>query len=121
MPSDLNAKIRDEAMNKSQIMRTLHFLSDVYGPRLTGSPNHKAAAIGRSNKCRRGVSTTRVSSVGFRSSRLGQRRAAGFITAPVQDSARFEVLAWTPGTKGACRSGFQLIIRLSNQRTTRGF
>ena len=25
-------------------MRTLHVLTDVYGPRLTGSPNHKAAA-----------------------------------------------------------------------------
>ena len=24
-------------------MRTLHFLTDVYGPRLTGSPNLKAA------------------------------------------------------------------------------
>ena len=31
-------------MNNSQIMRTLHYLSDIYGPRLTGSPNHKAAA-----------------------------------------------------------------------------
>ena len=37
-------KIRREATENSQIMRTLHFLSDVYGPRLTGSPNHKAAA-----------------------------------------------------------------------------
>ena len=31
-------------MNNSQIMRTLHYLTDIYGPRLTGSPNHKAAA-----------------------------------------------------------------------------
>ena len=41
---DINAKIRKEGMDNSQIMRTMHFLTDVYGPRLTGSPNHKAAA-----------------------------------------------------------------------------
>ena len=42
--TDINARIRQEAMSNSQIMRTLHYLSDIYGPRLTGSPNHKAAA-----------------------------------------------------------------------------
>src|SRR5438132_1234952 len=42
--TDINARIRKEAMENSQILRTLHFFTDVYGPRLTGSPNHKAAA-----------------------------------------------------------------------------
>ena len=41
---EINAKIRAEAENNSQIMRTMHFLTDVHGPRLTGSPNYKAAA-----------------------------------------------------------------------------
>src|ERR1051325_11439677 len=41
---DINAKIRAEGKNNSQIMKTLHVFTDVYGPRLTGSPNHKAAA-----------------------------------------------------------------------------
>jgi hypothetical protein len=39
-----NAKVRQEGRERSQILRTMHFLTDVYGPRLTGSPNHKAAA-----------------------------------------------------------------------------
>ena len=43
--SDINAKIRAEEAQHSEIMRTMHFLSDVYGPRLTGSPNAKAAAV----------------------------------------------------------------------------
>ena len=34
--SDINAEIRKEAMENSKIMRTMHYLSDVYGPRLTG-------------------------------------------------------------------------------------
>ena len=37
-------KIRQEGTNNSQIMRTLHMLTDVHGPRLTGSPNLKAAS-----------------------------------------------------------------------------
>src|SRR5689334_25323968 len=41
---DLLARIRKEEANNSQIMKTMHMFTDVYGPRLTGSPNHKAAA-----------------------------------------------------------------------------
>ncbi len=36
-------KIRQEGTSNSQIMRTLHMLTDVHGPRLTGSPNLRAA------------------------------------------------------------------------------
>ncbi|MFN2576632.1 MAG: M20/M25/M40 family metallo-hydrolase [Pyrinomonadaceae bacterium] len=37
------AKIKDEGMNRSQVMQTLSYLSDVIGPRLTASPNAKRA------------------------------------------------------------------------------
>src|SRR5260370_3255960 len=42
---DLNAvsRIRDMALNHSQIADTVGYLSDVIGPRLTGSPNLKKA------------------------------------------------------------------------------
>jgi carboxypeptidase Q len=36
---DIQWRIRREATDNSQILRTLHFLTDVYGPRLTGSPS----------------------------------------------------------------------------------
>jgi len=36
-------KIKDEGMKHSHVMETLSYLTDVYGPRLTGSPNVKAA------------------------------------------------------------------------------
>jgi hypothetical protein len=42
-PNDPIAKIRDEGMNRSQVMQTLSYLSDVIGPRLTASPNMKRA------------------------------------------------------------------------------
>ncbi|MBI3462590.1 MAG: peptidase M28, partial [Planctomycetes bacterium] len=41
---DVVAKIKEEALNRSQVMATLSYLTDVYGPRLTGSPNIKAAS-----------------------------------------------------------------------------
>ena len=37
------ARIRDEGMNRSQVMRTASYLMDVIGPRLTGSPNLRRA------------------------------------------------------------------------------
>ncbi len=38
------AQIRDEGLNRSQVMETLSYLSDVYGPRLTGTPGYNRAA-----------------------------------------------------------------------------
>src|SRR5438309_4849811 len=38
------SKIKDEGFNRSQVMDLLSTLSDVYGPRLTGSPGFKRAA-----------------------------------------------------------------------------
>jgi len=37
------ARIREEGLNRSQVMQTLSHLSDVIGPRLTGSPNLQRA------------------------------------------------------------------------------
>src|SRR6266571_3905313 len=42
-PNDPIVRIRDEGMNRSQVMQTLSYLSDVIGPRLTASPNAKRA------------------------------------------------------------------------------
>jgi carboxypeptidase Q len=42
-PNDPIVRIKDEGMTRSQVMNTLSYLSDVIGPRLTGSPNMKRA------------------------------------------------------------------------------
>src|SRR5262245_32807218 len=41
--NDPIARIRDEGMNRSEVMQTLSYLTEVIGPRLTGSPNMKRA------------------------------------------------------------------------------
>src|SRR5436305_1225785 len=40
---DVIARIREEGLNHSQVNETLSYLSDVIGPRLTGSPNLRRA------------------------------------------------------------------------------
>src|SRR5215203_5425536 len=102
--ADTFDRIRKEGMENSQIMQTLHYLTDVYGPRLTGSPNLLAAG---------NWAVKQMTDWGFENAHLEpwdfghpgwvNERASGFITAPVQDSLMFEVLAWTPGTKKAVR------------------
>lgn len=99
--ADVNAKIRKEGMDNSQIMRTLHFFTDVYGPRLTGSPNHENAAKWAVNQ---------MQSWGFKNAHLEpwdfghpgwlNERFSAHIISPVKDQLTCEVLAWTPGTNG---------------------
>ena len=36
-------QIKDQAFNHSQVLEHLFYISDVYGPRINGSPNHRAA------------------------------------------------------------------------------
>src|SRR3974390_1711982 len=84
------ARIRSEEMEHSQIMYTLHMLTDRYGPRVTGSPNHEAAA--------RGV-ISRVTQWGLKNGPLEpwdfghpgwlNERASGFITSPVKENLKF--------------------------------
>src|SRR5215813_4464789 len=43
---DLDAfyRIKEEGLQRSKVMEIESYLTDVYGPRLTGSPNYKEAA-----------------------------------------------------------------------------
>ena len=45
LPSlEMMKKIREEGMQRSQVMETLSWLTDVHGPRLTNSPQYKRAS-----------------------------------------------------------------------------
>ncbi|MBZ5726150.1 MAG: M20/M25/M40 family metallo-hydrolase [Acidobacteriia bacterium] len=95
------AKIRSEEMEHSQILHTLHMLTDRYGPRLTGSPNYESAAK---------WAVAQLTEWGFKNAHLEpwdfghpgwmNERAAGYMVAPVRENLKFEVLGWTPSTGG---------------------
>jgi carboxypeptidase Q len=100
--AEVNTKIRQEGMQHSQIMRTLHFLTDVYGPRLTGSPNHENAAKWAIKQMQSwGFDNARLEPWNFGHPGWLNERFSAHIIAPVKDHLTGEVLAWTPGTNGA--------------------
>jgi hypothetical protein len=101
-PVDTNAiaKIRDEGLTRSQVMDTMFWLTDRYGPRLTGSPEFEEAGDWAVKQLQSwGVANVRKerftfgrgwSLVKFHASML-EPRAMPIIGYPK---------AWTPGTKG---------------------
>lgn len=99
--TEINAAIRKEGMENSRIMNTLHYLTDVYGPRLTGSPNHVNAAKWAAREMMSwGLENATLEPWEFGHPGWVNERAVGLMKTPVRDTLTFEVLAWTPGTKG---------------------
>src|SRR5262245_39056777 len=108
---NINAKIRQEGMDRSQILRTMHFLTDVYGPRLTGSPNHENAAKWAVKQMESwGFVNGHLEMWDFARSGWLNEEATGHIVSPVKDNLVFEVLAWTPSTNGAVTAGVVQLI-----------
>ena len=98
---NINAKIRQEGMERSQILKTMHFLTDVYGPRLTGSPNHENAAKWAIKQMESwGFANGHLEPWDFARTGWLNEEATGHIVSPVRDNLVFEVLAWTPSTNG---------------------
>lgn len=113
--AEVQAKIRKEGMEASQIMRVLHFFTDVYGPRLTGSPNHENAAK---------WAIKQMSDWGFVNSHLEpwdfghpgwlNERATAHVISPFKEPLVVEVLGWTPSTNGTVTGQvYQLIPPVS--------
>jgi len=94
-------RIRREALEHSQIMKTLHMLTDVYGPRLTGSPNLKQAGEWAAGQMKTwGMANTHLEPWNFGHPGWLNERFSAFLVSPVKDSLVGEVLAWTPSTNG---------------------
>ena len=97
-------KIRQEATARSQILQTVHILTDVYGPRLTGSPNLKAASDWVLQQMASwGLKNGHLEPWDFGHDGWANERVTAHMTLPAKDSLVVEVVAWTPGTKGVAR------------------
>jgi carboxypeptidase Q len=110
--ADLLARIRQEAMERSQIMKTMHMFTDMYGPRLTGSPNHKNAAEWAIKQMTIwGMANAHLEPWSFGHPGWLNERLTAHIIAPVKDPLVCEVLAWTPSTKGTVQAkALQLFV-----------
>ncbi|HTG87627.1 MAG TPA: M28 family peptidase, partial [Pyrinomonadaceae bacterium] len=109
---DMVSRIRKEAMERSQIMKTMHMLTDVYGPRLTGSPNHKAAADWAVKQMTSwGLENAHLEPWNFNHPGWLNERLTAHLISPVKDPLVCEVLAWTPSTKGTVQAkAYQLVL-----------
>src|SRR5580658_11386062 len=96
-----DAKMRSEELEHSQIMHTLHMLTDRYGPRVTGTPNHELAAKWAADQMTKwGLKNAHLEPWEFGHPGWLNESASGHIDAPVRENIKFEVLAWTPSTAG---------------------
>jgi hypothetical protein len=98
---EMMKKIRAEGMERSQVMETLSWMTDVIGPRLTGSPQMKQANEWTKNKMIEwGLENGKLEAWGP----FGRGWTLEKFSANVIEPVPFPVIgypkAWTPGTDG---------------------
>ncbi|HEY2847724.1 MAG TPA: M20/M25/M40 family metallo-hydrolase [Pyrinomonadaceae bacterium] len=101
IPADVINAIRKEENDNSKIMNTMFYFTDLYGPRLTGSPNHVNAEKWAAEEMKKwGFDYTGLEPWDFGHPGWVNDYNAGVMLSPVADTLTYEVLAWTPSTKG---------------------
>jgi carboxypeptidase Q len=97
------AKIKEEGMYRSKAMESLSWLTDVYGPRLTGSPEFKEAADWAKKKLEElGLQNVAIESWKFGKGWSLKSFSAQMIEPRVQPLIAYPK-AWSPSTKGTVR------------------
>ncbi|MBC8143177.1 MAG: hypothetical protein H7Y38_17255, partial [Armatimonadetes bacterium] len=99
--SDPLARIRDEGINRSQVMQTISYLTDVIGPRLTNSPGMtRANQWSASQLTKWGLANAHQEAWGP----FGRGWSLQKFSAQVVGSEPFPLIvypkAWSPGVKG---------------------
>jgi hypothetical protein len=105
------AKIREEGLQRSQVMQTASYLTDVFGPRLTNSPNIRAAAQWTMKKMTEwGLTNVKLESWGpFGRGWSNERTYAGMVK-PYPLPLIAYPRAWTPGTNGTVSGDVVLAV-----------
>lgn len=113
--ADAIARIRDEGTQRSHVMEIMSYLTDVYGPRLTGSPNTKAAGdwVIQSMKSW-GVTNPRFESWGPFGRGWVNERFSAQVTAPRPYPVIAYPSAWSPATKGPA-AGVVVLVRIDSE------
>lgn len=94
-------KIKAEGLQRSQVMETASWLTDVFGARLTGSPNIKAAGEWAAKKLAEwGMVNAKLEPWGYFGRGWTNDRLSLHVIAPTPWPVIAYSAAWTPGTNG---------------------
>jgi carboxypeptidase Q len=100
-PNDPIERLKDEGMNRSQVMQTLSYLSDVIGPRLTASPNMKRAnEWTRDQLTKWGLQNAHLEAWGPFGRGWSLKRFSAQVIEPQDIPLIAYPKAWSPGTTG---------------------
>jgi carboxypeptidase Q len=105
-------RLLDQAMNRSQVMRNLQHLSDVIGPRLSGSPAMRRANEWTASRFKAYGLTAALEPYQF--GVTWERGTASLrLTTPFQRAITAHSWAWTAGTNGKTIAGPVVLTDLS--------
>jgi carboxypeptidase Q len=99
--SDVNSQLRTQETKDSQLMWWLHEVTDVHGPRLTGSPGLRAAqdfAVDQMKKW--GFTNVQLEAWNFNHPGWQNYDLEANVIRPFQQPLNVRAVSWTPGTKG---------------------
>src|SRR6201996_8129726 len=97
----VNTQLRAQETTDSQLMWWLHEVTDVYGPRLTGSPGLRAAqdfAVKQMQKW--GFANVHLEAWNFNHPGWQNYELEANTVSPFQQPLNVRAVSWTPGTNG---------------------
>jgi hypothetical protein len=109
------ARIKSEGFQNSQAMEMLGHLADVYGPRLTGSPNLKAASEWARDKMKSwGLENAQLEPWGTFGKGWSLKKFSAEMTEPHYVNLIAHPKAWTPSTNGTV-SGKPMLVEVKSK------
>jgi len=110
------SKIKHEAFNNSQVMKTLFYFTDVSGPRLSGSSNLKGAQLWAQKRLSEwGMDKVNMEPWGGFGRGWEVRKSYIAMTVPYYQPMIAIPRAWTPGTDGIIK-GEALLIKIETDQ-----
>lgn len=112
---DMVAKIRDEGFNRSKVMDTVQHLTDVIGPRLSGSPQMKQANDWTRDKLTEwGMQNARLEAHDFGRGWHANYTMVHMVT-PREVQLQAYPVSWHPGTNGVVE-GEVMRVTINNEK-----
>ena len=109
------SKIKDEGMNRSEAMKTMHYLTDVIGHRLTNSPSQKLANKWTKEQFESwGLKNAMIDPWGEFGKSWELKRFSAHLVSPHYKPIRAYPKAWSPSTNGAV-TGKVIYVNANNE------